>query len=187
MGKFIDLAGQKFGRLVVVERAEKPENLKTEGSYWKCKCDCGNNKIIIGGNLRNGSIKSCGCLRVEMARKSSTKSYGVASFNNVYYKYKKSARYRGYSFELTKNYFAKITKQNCYYCGIEPGQVEKNRVGNGNYIYNGIDRFDNSLGYTEENTVACCGNCNMAKRTMSYQDFLSWIERVYNHSIKGKE
>ena len=38
MGKFIDLTGQKFGRLLVLERAEN----KYGRTAWKCKCDCGN-------------------------------------------------------------------------------------------------------------------------------------------------
>lgn len=60
MSKFIDLTGQKFGRLTVIERAK---NYKSGQSRWLCKCDCGNEKVIAVGNLKNGHTQSCGCLR----------------------------------------------------------------------------------------------------------------------------
>lgn len=60
MAKLIDLVGKKFGFLTVIERAE---NTKNGGSKWKCKCDCGNETVVSAGNLKNGAVKSCGCLR----------------------------------------------------------------------------------------------------------------------------
>lgn len=55
----IDLLGQKFGRLTVIAREK---NNKEKRAMWLCKCDCGNKKIVTGKHLRNGSVKSCGCL-----------------------------------------------------------------------------------------------------------------------------
>ena len=62
MARCIDLTGQKFGRLTVIERAENRGKRVT----WLCKCECGNEIVIIGGNLKNGSTKSCGCYKKEM-------------------------------------------------------------------------------------------------------------------------
>lgn len=62
MSKFIDLTGQKFGRLTVIERAK---NYKSGQSRWLCKCNCGNEKVIGATNLRRGYTKSCGCLSKE--------------------------------------------------------------------------------------------------------------------------
>lgn len=61
MSKLIDLTGQRFGRLVVVER------VGTDGRYptWLCKCDCGNTIITRGTHLRRGDTQSCGCLHRE--------------------------------------------------------------------------------------------------------------------------
>lgn len=61
----INIQGQKFGRLLVLEEAQKPEGVKGRETYWKCLCDCGNIKIVRGVNLRNGHTKSCGCLQKE--------------------------------------------------------------------------------------------------------------------------
>lgn len=70
MGRFKDLIGMRFGKLIVVGRAENyisPKGRKV--SRWKCICDCGNpEEIIVNGNcLINGYTKSCGCLQKERA------------------------------------------------------------------------------------------------------------------------
>ena len=57
--RLIDLTGQRFGKLIVVERASVPR----QGTYWRCKCDCGNEKTVYGGSLKNGATKSCGCIQ----------------------------------------------------------------------------------------------------------------------------
>ena len=59
MPKLIDLAGQRFGRLTVVSRAE---NTLEGRARWLCKCICGNQTVATGKGLRNGCTKSCGCL-----------------------------------------------------------------------------------------------------------------------------
>lgn len=69
MGKIKDLTGQKFGRLTVIERAEdyiSPNGKKTP--QWKCKCECGNVKIVVGNILKRGLTQSCGCLQKEIAK-----------------------------------------------------------------------------------------------------------------------
>jgi hypothetical protein len=69
MGVFIDLTGQKFGKLTVDKYKGKN---KHNQSMWLCKCQCGNNKIIVGTSLRNGSTRSCGCLQRDIAKARTT-------------------------------------------------------------------------------------------------------------------
>ena len=57
MGKFIDLTGQKFGDILVIEK-DTQLSLKKRKTYWKCKCSCGREKSIRGDNLKK--IKTCG-------------------------------------------------------------------------------------------------------------------------------
>ncbi len=76
MGRFVDLTGQHFGRLTVIERAG---SYRPHGKYgkkseplWRCLCDpeiggCGKETVVIAHNLKNGSTKSCGCLLKEKA------------------------------------------------------------------------------------------------------------------------
>ena len=59
MPKFIDLTNQRFGKLMVISK----ENNIGEQTAWRCLCDCGNEVIVRGACLKNGSTKSCGCLR----------------------------------------------------------------------------------------------------------------------------
>lgn len=66
MGKFIDLTGQKFGRLEVIKRAENSKDAKAQ---WECLCRCGAVVVVSGGNLRSGHTRSCGCLHREIISK----------------------------------------------------------------------------------------------------------------------
>lgn len=65
-GKFVDLRGQKFGRLTVIEKTNKRQGGRI---IWKCRCDCGNIVDVNGTSLRNGTTKSCGCYRREKSSK----------------------------------------------------------------------------------------------------------------------
>ena len=57
--------GQRFNRYAIVGYAGVSSNGKTQ---WLCRCDCGNERIVVGSNLSNGHIKSCGCLKAEVAK-----------------------------------------------------------------------------------------------------------------------
>ena len=56
--KKIDLTGVRFGRLEVVSEVESVGKHKR----WKCRCDCGNEVVVMGDHLKSGATKSCGCL-----------------------------------------------------------------------------------------------------------------------------
>lgn len=73
---YIDLVGQRFGRLVVVAlvKDEAGSNIPTR---WMCACDCGKTTIVRGYNLRSGGTNSCGCLARERASER-TKIHGEA-------------------------------------------------------------------------------------------------------------
>lgn len=68
MGKWVDISGQKFGRLLVLFKTEK----KRAGSrWWMCRCDCGKEIPVEGKKLKSGHTKSCGCYHNEVIRKAS--------------------------------------------------------------------------------------------------------------------
>lgn len=82
-----DITGYTFGRLTVINRADNDKNHKAR---WLCKCECGNEKIVIGSNLLSGRTTSCGCLTspdlsgrtygrltvIEYAKKDTPRPYG---------------------------------------------------------------------------------------------------------------
>lgn len=72
MGQYVDLTGQKFGRLTVLYKA--PSRVLPSGqkqTMWHCRCDCGIEKDIRGAHLTAGRSKSCGCLNKEAAKERS--------------------------------------------------------------------------------------------------------------------
>lgn len=84
MGKFIDLTGQRFGRLVVNSRAEnKVDNSGRKRTMWNCMCDCGKSIIVESSHLKSGHSKSCGCI---------TKKHGM--FGTRLYKIWDGMKYR---------------------------------------------------------------------------------------------
>lgn len=54
-----DLTGQRFDKLTVIERVPNSGTSK-----WRCRCDCGNERIVFGTNLTTGRARSCGCSKI---------------------------------------------------------------------------------------------------------------------------
>jgi len=173
--------GNRYGRWTVLEYAGV---IKRKAS-WLCRCDCGNEVVVPGVSFRSGNSRSCGCLAKEL----NSLPDGEGAFNALFRSYKQAARRRKLVWKIEKEQFHTLTRQTCHYCGIKPsqeyhtGRREGEHVGNGVYIYNGIDRLNPALGYVLENVVACCSRCNYAKREMSLEEFVSWLKSVHNHLI----
>jgi len=60
----LDLSGEKFGRLTVISFSHKDKYTKT---YWRCKCECGNEFTVRCSSLKCNITKSCGCLQKQNA------------------------------------------------------------------------------------------------------------------------
>lgn len=71
-----NMIGKRFGRLVVLEK----DKTKNNRSFWKCQCDCGNIIVVTQGNLKSGTVKSCGCLADEYRRNCEIKNRKYNSF-----------------------------------------------------------------------------------------------------------
>ena len=159
--------GDKYGRLTIIEIL---------GDRWfRCLCDCRNQKDVFGTNLRRTVVhtRSCGCLRTDGIGE------GNANFNRLYKTYRRAAEDRGYKFSLTSVQFKEFTQQNCNYCGAPPNRAYKvTGASNGDYVYNGIDRVDNTKGYDMNNCVTCCKTCNIAKSDMTVSEFRDWLDQV---------
>lgn len=68
----IDLTGKRFGRLLIVSRAEHKKSVR-----WNYQCDCGKIGVAYGTNLKRGLTKSCGCLRSEIHRTHGQSSHAL--------------------------------------------------------------------------------------------------------------
>lgn len=85
--------------------------------------------------------------------------------------YKRSAKKCNKDFKLTLAFFEKNHLKSCFYCGSTQSKA----------LNMGVDRIDSTKGYTEENCVPCCVQCNLSKFTYSTNDFLSHIDKIYNY------
>jgi len=179
--------GMRFGRWTLVEQVESRKG--GNGSVWRCKCDCGEERDVRYNTMSSGGSTSCGCLRDEILR-GPRKDYREVATNLLYRQYSGQAKKRDLVFELTKDEFSGLILQNCYYCGAPPSNLFKkyqrdNSAGHEFLLYNGIDRIDNSSGYVSGNCVPCCIRCNQAKRDMSFSQFKSWVKSVYFELFSG--
>src|SRR6516164_3884386 len=66
MNTEIDMTGRRYGCLIVLYKSDIPRK-------WICQCDCENKISAFADNLRSGNTRSCGCLRVEFAKRSFTR------------------------------------------------------------------------------------------------------------------
>lgn len=97
---------------------------------------------------------------------------------------------------LTFDQFLDLSKQNCHYCNSPPSNSyncskdskfsSEYQKQNGNFIYNGLDRIDNSLPHNLNNIVVCCKYCNYSKRERTLLEFKNWVENIYAHFINKK-
>src|SRR5574344_1443861 len=186
-----DLTGQKFGRLTVIKMSEERGNRNQ--IKWICRCECGNIHIVTGESLRAGKSKSCGCLKHEGSY-NKIKDRELALWKHLYNStIKRRNTQKGFGeTNISLEYFIKLSKDNCFYCGEMPkgilkdvNKVYRNKlISNTQIEFNGIDRINSEKGYIVGNVVSCCKKCNTAKNTMSQQDFRCWIEKIYEHYCK---
>jgi len=101
-----------------------------------------------------------------------------AAFYHLFHLYKYQAKGRDLVFSLTQDQFKILTQGKCFYCGIAPIHVHKHR--NRIYLYNGVDRLDNTMGYVIENCVSCCPTHNRMKFQMSPEQFIEACRSVAN-------
>lgn len=108
--------------------------------------------------------------------------------NRLYRIYKRNAKNRNLSFELSKDVFNDlIFNHNCYYCNAEPELFESDKAYTNGEIppkHHGIDRLDSNKGYTADNCVTCCEYCNRMKLDKSQQEFLKKVTEIYRYRIK---
>jgi hypothetical protein len=94
--------------------------------------------------------------------------------NVIYMDYKRRAIRKQLEFSMTNDDFNKLNLQDCYICGKQSTSKH----------INGMDRFDNNLGYTIDNCKPCCGECNYMKREYSYDDIFDKFKQIYQHNSK---
>lgn len=179
-----------FTRLKVIKFQYYKQWTSKREPVWNCSCECGlQNILVTDSNLKQGNTKSCGCFQKDGLKKLHLKNIKEnAPFDAVLREYVSSAKRRNLEFGLSKEQFLFLTSQNCFYCNSIPSTI-KDRNGKDEYkgklfIYNGIDRIDNALGYTIENSVSCCRMCNWMKGSLDQVAFLQQVQKISSHILK---
>ena len=183
-----DLTGQRFGRLVAQERVN---------GRWRCLCDCGKEISVSAKHLKGEQTRSCKCLQAESNAKFGASRTGVPSptrlahgesaFNSLIKSYKYGARTRSLEWRLSNDEARALFAEDCHYCGVEPLQEHTTTSGFGSFVYNGIDRKNNSEGYVKTNVVTCCRTCNYRKGATPYSEFLAWVHAIHSNLQLGME
>ena len=108
----------------------------------------------------------------EQMRERATSWQCTTAYRWSYYR-SACAKKRGVAFSLPRALFDDLITDACFYCGAPPNPL------------NGVDRVDNTQGYTPDNSVTACEHCNKAKRSLSRVAFERWIVQVYTHCNLG--
>jgi len=182
MNSLIDLTNVAFGRLKVIERGPN----KGRHTRWVCKCNCGRTVLVVSDHLRDGRVRSCGCIRRENSRRLGIENPPISfryedpvipAFNHVLHTYIVNAKSRKLVWDLPRDVAIRLFSSNCHYCGRPPAlPTRKVRI-----LYNGIDRLNNKVGYIIGNVVTACSVCNRAKGQLTYNEFIAWINNLVNY------
>lgn len=170
----IDMTGQRFGRIVVTVRTGS----RSDGrAVWGYQCDCGREGSAPGGSIRDGSTRSCGCLRADQNKTAEKRArirlpdlLGIK--RRVVRGYLWGAKDRGLEFNLSFEEALGLLLLPCHYCGIASSMEREG------FRFNGIDRVNPEGGYSLDNCVPCCDICNRAKKNWTVQEFEAWLRRI---------
>lgn len=163
----IDLTGQQFGRLTVLERDMTKPIGKSCFAYWKCKCSCGNIVSVRGDHLRDNTTQSCGCLN-SAGEEKITK---ILQENNVHYKTQYEFPNLKGDYNCLRFDFAILNLDNSIKCLIEyQGDQHYRKWGN-----ESLERFEKRKEYDNMKRKYCLDN-NIHLIEIPYTDFnkLDW-------------
>jgi len=162
----IDYIGLKNNKLAAIRFVDS----KNHRLRWLFRCACGTEKVIPAYRVKNGIIKSCGCIKSDKKPESFEK--------RLFHIYKQGAKRRGYAWDLGFDEFIDLTKQDCFYCEKPPTDSYSYLIEGYSRSVNGVDRIINKEGYYAGNVVACCKVCNKMKMDMSMKDFLNKCKEI---------
>lgn len=159
------MIGKRFGLFTVVSHHSRA------GGY-NCLCDCGNTTVARSSALKSGRHRSCGCLPRRLHEDDS------AAKHEVFKNYRASAYRRGRVFSISREDFEALLVLPCHYCDAPPA-LKSSLKRHPEWRHSGVDRVVNALGYVSGNCVPCCAPCNRAKGTMDVDQWLAWLDLLY--------
>jgi hypothetical protein len=161
--------------LEVIRTKERADHAALRES-GKC-LGCGQEIITQTIGVRKDNVQRCEQCYAKMRevedgrdRQRNYKQERKMNIHTHYQNYIKSAAMRNKQFELSIDEFSELVNSRCNYCD----SYDETEVI-------GIDRVDNTSGYTEGNVVPCCAKCNMMKNDMNVDEFVTHIQKICEH------
>ena len=180
---FDDLTGQKFGKLLALEKGGR----RYDCVGYNCLCECGGSILVASSHLRKGTIKSCGCGQYDKSMILDPDRRKVLLDKEYKNMLRRNANDLGFPpSDLSFNDFRYISSLNCFYCGRPPSNKTKDGY-KGHYqsdyvlIWKGMDRLNPHIGYMKTNVVPACGRCNKMKSDSTLEEFDELTETYYQH------
>ncbi|NCB97235.1 MAG: hypothetical protein EOM36_02595 [Bacteroidia bacterium] len=180
--KFSIPIGTVFSRLTVLEETA-PKLIEGGGSRkcYKVRCECGKTFTTIGTSLKHKRVTECSSCAYQK-RPQSTKR--LTQEERMFTKtIVERCKTHNIPYSITATDYITTAKKVCHYCGTPPviKGAHMTRHAETPIPVNGIDRVNNTLGYTIENIVPCCSLCNSMKSTLSSESFLAHIKQIILH------
>lgn len=143
-----DLVGQRFGRLLVLERAGSTKDSKPT---WRCLCDCGNETVAQGSSLRRHMTRSCGCLQKEAAKEQQHKMSQQNIREDSEYS---AAHWRIYQLRGPANL------QDCRHCPNSAAHWAYDHIDPDELVSNEETRFGLTYSLKPEHYIPLCVSCH---------------------------
>lgn len=206
--KFKDLSGEIRGRLTLVRYVGYTlTSTNRKHFYYKAQCECGSS-VLVRKDDKDAASCGCIRNELNKVRRLGKPAFNlIKTEEKVLLKAQLlSYKNRYDDGDISFSKFLELSQNNCYYCGTPPNNKihvgfkkdgsmrtrrSKNSKGleykarswgwnhpNAYFVYNGLDRIDQSAPHNECNVVVCCVTCNMMKRNMSTEQFLRHAEAI---------
>lgn len=163
--------GDKYGKLTVLRFVGYRKCSNQSHGVYECECECGRRRVFRGGNVKDGSAASCGCVR----RKS-----GAINGNRYHTALRSGAKHRGIDFDLTVEYLDGLFVSQGARCnlsgvGIKLGARDEEATAS-------LDRIDSSIGYVEGNVQWVHKDINRMKQAFGQDYFIDMCRKVVEHN-----
>jgi hypothetical protein len=199
--QFIDVTGERYGKLVVIARA--PKSTRSGNVRWICRCDCGNEYVVTSNHLRRKKdpVRSCGCARTRGPGSPLWGGYGEISGDFWYSiqrgadgrkhgenKLKKMKTWRGpVAFELTIEQAWELFLQQERRCNLTGLPLVMYDADDSTARSASLDRIDPKGGYVLGNVQWVHKMVNIMKNKFPQDEFIEMCRRVASHQDRYDE
>lgn len=176
MGKFVDLKGQKFSQLLIIDKAKN----RCKRVRWDCLCDCGNRKIAFSNLLQKGVTRNCGSKEEHKSNRGGAQYtyHGLASTQKykMYMRAKGRAKSRELPFSITLSEMPEIPK----YCPILGIPLYHANIKGARNNSPSLDKIVPGKGYVKGNVQIISSKANRMKSNATTEE----VGRLYRYLLQ---